>query len=174
MGEIECNVEKRVVKTVFYEVENKPKFHLMKKNKKVQLLSQRRISCSKIYVFFSLLSPLFSIPGERCIPERCSSLGTTYHYISIQYLRPMCTSIIYYILYNRGVFEIAASQGKEEEKKHNQFLTPTTTPSRPAVREEKEIWSERGADRDICRVATGCPSLVLMHIYTYIFYYNTH
>jgi len=52
MGEIECNVEKRVVKTVFYEVENKPKFHLMKKIKKVQLLSQRRISCSKIYVFF--------------------------------------------------------------------------------------------------------------------------
>lgn len=36
MGEIECDdaeMESRV-KTVFYEVENKPKFHLMKRDEK--------------------------------------------------------------------------------------------------------------------------------------------
>lgn len=36
MGEIECDSGGRVayIKTVFYEVENKPKFNLMKKKRK--------------------------------------------------------------------------------------------------------------------------------------------
>lgn len=53
-----------------------------KKNEKVQLLSQRRISCSKIYVFSSVPAA-FLHRRAVYIMYRLGTYIPTYHYISI-------------------------------------------------------------------------------------------
>lgn len=94
----------RVVKTVFYEVENKPKFHLMKKNKNTTIKS----TMNQLLENFGFFSTRLRI--------RCAYVCT--------FLQHIYVVLVYLYVHNRGVYLKLHRVKGIKKKKKNVFLTP--------------------------------------------------